>query len=117
MLAEQQDSCALAGKSSLDQLWAAHVHSGRLGAGLELHSAQVWVLGQVVVLAAVEQVVGAAEGPAWDPKAFARHRAATSCAAMTIGYVLVQACRKTIPYQLIQDLVRRSFGTLNAQTK
>lgn len=36
---------------------------------------------------------------------------------MTIGHVLVQACRKIRPYQLIRDMVRRSFGTLNAQTK
>ena len=98
------------------QPWAAHVHSEEVDAGQEHRSAQAGVQ-RVVVLAAVEVLVGVEAGSAWGPKASARHRAATSCAAMTIAYILVQARRKMIACWLIRGLVRRSFGTRGAQTK
>lgn len=57
------------------------------GVGQERHSVQAQVLEQVVVPAAVVVAVEAEVGQVWDPKASARHRAATSCAAMTIDCV------------------------------
>lgn len=84
ILAEQGDNCAWAVNSIQVQSWAEHVHSEGVGAEQELHSVQAGVLQQVVVLAAVEALAEAEVEQAWDPKASARHRAATSCAAMTI---------------------------------
>lgn len=84
ILAGQGDSCAWAENSNQVRSWAEHVHLEGVGAEQELHSVRAGVLQRVVVLAAVEGPVEVEVEQAWDPKASARHRAATSCAAMTI---------------------------------
>jgi hypothetical protein len=93
-----------------------HVHSEGVGVEQGLHSVQAGVLRQVVVLAAVEALVEVEVELAWGPKASAQHRAATSCAAMTVRDISVQACRKIILYWLRRGLVRQSFGAVDAQT-